>query len=111
MIDTILAELDAIYNGQATQSIRKVINGDGTEGPRVWFLADWGKDEFFKGGFSYPKPGASNEDRLNLSAPLNNKVFFAGEATDLKGDAGTINGALNSAERAVEELVTSINNP
>ena len=111
MIDTILAELDAIYNGQASLFIRKVINGDGTEGPRVWFLADWGKDEFFKGGFSYPKPGASNEDRINLSAPLNNKVFFAGEATDVKGDAGTINGALNSAERAVEELVTSINNP
>jgi len=111
MIDTILAELDAIYNGQASLFIRKVINGDGTEGPRVWFLADWGKDEFFKGGFSYPKPGASNEDRINLAAPLNNKVFFAGEATDIKGDTGTINGALNSAERAVEELVTSINNP
>jgi len=110
MIDTILAELDAIYNGQATQFIRKVLN-DGTEGPRVWFLADWGKDEFFKGGFSYPKPGASNEDRASLGAPLNNKVFFAGEATDIKGDAGTINGALNSAERAVEELVNSIINP
>ena len=111
MINTILAELDAIYNGQASLFIRKVINNDGIEGPRVWFLADWGKDEFFKGGFSYPRPGASNEDRVILGAPLNNKVFFAGEATDIKGDAGTINGALNSAERAVEELVTSIINP
>lgn len=108
MIDTILAELDTIYNGQASLYIRKVINSDGTEGPRVWFLADWGKEEFFKGGFSYLKPGASVEDRASLAAPINDKVFFAGEATDIKGDAGTINGALNSAERAVEELVTSI---
>lgn len=108
MIDAILAELDAIYNGQATLFIRKVINSNGTEGPRVWFLVDWGKDDFFKGGFSYLKPGASVDDRATLAAPLNDKIFFAGEATDVKGDAGTINGALNSAERAVEELVTSI---
>ena len=108
MIDTILTELDAIYNGQASLYIRKVINSDGTEGPRVWFLADWGKDEFFKGGFSYLKPGASVADRTELGAPINDKLFFAGEATDVKGDAGTINGALNSAERAIEELVTSI---
>jgi len=108
MIDTILAELDAIYDNQASLFIRKVINSDGTEGDRVWFLADWGKDEFFKGGMSYPMPGASIVDRENFAAPINNKIFFAGEATDVKGDAGTINGALNSAERAAEELVTSI---
>jgi monoamine oxidase len=108
MIDTILAELDAIYDNQASLFIRKVINTDGTEGDRVWFLADWGKDEFFKGGISYPMPGASIVDRENLAAPVSNKIFFAGEATDVKGDAGTINGALNSAERVAEELVTSI---
>ncbi|MBL7872799.1 MAG: FAD-dependent oxidoreductase [Cyclobacteriaceae bacterium] len=108
MIDSILAELDAIYDGKASLYIRKVINSDGSEGPRVWFLADWGKDEFFKGGFSYLKPGATVNDRVDLAAPINDKIFFAGEATDVKGDAGTINGALNSAERVVEELVTSI---
>jgi monoamine oxidase len=112
MIDTILAELDAIYDGQASLYIRKELftdtMGNIIEGDRVWFLADWGKDEFFKGGFSYLKPGATVADRAVLGAPINDKIFFAGEATDVKGDAGTINGALNSAERAVEELVTSI---
>jgi len=115
MIDTILAELDAIYNGQASLYIRKELIKDpndpeGTliEGDRVWFLADWGKDEFFKGGYSYLKPGATVDDRANLAAPINDKLFFAGEATDVKGDAGTINGALNSALRVTEELVTSI---
>lgn len=112
MIDTILAELDAIYDGQASLLIRKTlildVNGNNIEGDRVWFLADWGKDEFFKGGMSYPMPGASIVDRENVAAPINKKIFFAGEATDVKGDAGTINGALNSAERATEELITSI---
>lgn len=110
MLDAILAELDAIYSNQATLYIRKVLNNDGTEGDRVWFLADWGKDEFFKGGMSYLKVGASLTDREALAAPINEKVFFAGEATDVKGDAGTISGALNSAERAVEEVVQSILN-
>jgi monoamine oxidase len=97
-----------VYNGQATLFIRKIINTDGTEGDRVWFITDWGKDEFFKGGMSYLPPGATIDDRANLAAPINDKIFFAGEATDLNGDAGTINGALNSAERVVEELIKSI---
>jgi monoamine oxidase len=107
-LDAVLAELDAVYNGQATLFVRKVINSDGSEGDRVWFKADWGKDEFFKGGASYLPPGATLDDRANLAAPINNKVFFAGEATDLMGDAGTVSGALNSAGRAAEELITSI---
>ncbi|MBL7861126.1 MAG: FAD-dependent oxidoreductase [Cyclobacteriaceae bacterium] len=108
ILDAVLAELDAIYNNQASLFISKVINPDGTEGNRIWFLADWGKDEFFKGGMSYLKVGASVADREALAAPINNKIFFAGEATDVKGDAGTINGALNSAERVAEELIQTI---
>jgi monoamine oxidase len=108
VIDTILAELDSIYDNQASLFIRKVINDDGTEGDRVWFKADWGKDEFFKGGASYLMPGATLQDRENYGAALNDKVFFAGEGTDTQGDAGTLNGALNSAERATQELIDAI---
>ncbi|MBN8578969.1 MAG: FAD-dependent oxidoreductase [Cytophagales bacterium] len=108
MLDAVLAELDAIFDGLATLYIRKILNSDFTEGDRVWFKADWGKDEFFKGGMSYLPPGSSVQDRINFSAPINGKVFFAGEATDSKGDAGTVNGALNSAERVAEEVVLSI---
>ncbi|MCW5910316.1 MAG: FAD-dependent oxidoreductase [Cyclobacteriaceae bacterium] len=112
MLDAVLAELDAIYNGQATLYVRKTLTNDAEgniiEGDRVWFKADWGKDEFFKGGISYLPPGSSVQDRIDFSAPINNKVFFAGEATDNRGDAGTVNGALNSAERVAEEVVQSI---
>ncbi len=108
MIDPILAELDAVYNGQASLFIRKVLNNDGTEGNRIWFKADWGNEPYIKGGYSYPLVGATLDDRMAVAAPVGTKLFFAGEATDIKGDAGTINGALNSAERVVEEVVTSI---
>ncbi|MBX2914148.1 MAG: FAD-dependent oxidoreductase [Cyclobacteriaceae bacterium] len=110
MLDAVLAELDSIYNGQATLFIRKVLNPDATEGDRVWFKANWGKDEFFKGGMSFLPPGSTIQDRIDFSTPINNKVFFAGEATDHKGDGGTVNGALNSAERVAEEVVQAIVN-
>jgi monoamine oxidase len=110
MLDVILAELDAIYDGQASLFVRKVLNPDATEGDRVWFKADWGADEFFKGGISFLPPGSGVQDRIDFSTPINNKVFFAGEATDSLGDAGTVNGALNSAERVADEVVEAIKN-
>lgn len=115
MLDAVLAELDSIYNNVATLYVRRELIEDELgnvigEGDPIWFKADWGKDELFKGGISYLPPGSSVQDRIDFSAPINNKVFFAGEATDDKGDAGTVNGALNSAERVAEEVVLSIVN-
>jgi len=114
MLNEILAELDLIYNGDASLFVRRQLlfdsEGNPVVGDPVWFKADWGADEFFKGGISFLPPGSSVQDRIDFSAPINNKVFFAGEATDDKGDAGTISGALNSAERVAEEVVESILN-
>jgi len=114
MLDVILEELDSIYDGAATLYVRTELlfdtEGNPVEGDRIWFKADWGADEFFKGGISFLPPGSSIQDRIDFSTPINNKVFFAGEATDDKGDAGTVNGALNSAERVAEEVVQSIIN-
>ena len=39
---------------------------------------------------------------------VNDKIFFAGEATDGTGDAGTVSGALLSAERVAQEVVEVI---
>lgn len=104
MVNTILAELDAIYARQATQFVRRDLNTNEV----LSVIQDWGKDEFIQGGYSYPMASATGEDREALGAPIGGKVFFAGEATDTSGDAGTINGALASAERVAEELIKSI---
>ena len=104
MISSILAELDAVYAGQATLYIRRDINTNQI----LSIIEDWSKEEFIKGGYSYPLVNATNDDRKNIGVPINDKLFFAGEATDVNGDAGTINGALASAERVVEEVVKSI---
>jgi uncharacterized protein with NAD-binding domain and iron-sulfur cluster len=54
------------------------------------------------------KAGGTNQDRVNLATPVNNKLFFAGEATDVNGEYVTINGALLSGERAAKEVLATI---
>ncbi len=114
--DAIMAELDVLYAGQATLYIRKKIiqdpnTLDTVETDPIYIMEDWTTREYINGGYSYPLPGATNNDRKNIGQPIGGKLFFAGEATDITGNAGMINGALASAERCAEEVVKSITNP
>jgi monoamine oxidase len=106
IVPTILAEMDAHFDGAASENVRRNIDNPDIV---LSVIKDWTKEPYIRGGVSYVKPGGSYEDRIALSEPVQNKLFFAGEATDAEGDAGTINGALNSAERVVEEFVASLN--
>jgi lysine-specific histone demethylase 1B len=103
MVPVVLEELDSIFSGKATQNIRKDDKNN-----IITVVQDWTKEPFIKGGTSYVKSGGTNQDRIDLASVVNEKLFFAGEATDTNGDAGTINGALLSAERAAQEVMDTI---
>ncbi len=107
MIHVILEELDIIYAGQATQFVRRAFDTNEI----LSIIKDWGKDEFIQGGISFPLASATLADRESLGMVIQDKLFFAGEATDVTGDAGTINGALASAERVAQQVVESIIGP
>jgi monoamine oxidase len=72
------------------------------------FIMDWGKEESFHGVYSYPIVGTYDEDGLSkrqlLAKPIDNRVFFAGEATSNEHSA-TVHGALESGSRAAEEII------
>lgn len=106
VVTTILQELDKVYANQATAFIRKGLPPD--EQKMIYFIQDWTKEKYFKGGFSYPLSATTLDDRSALGAPLQDRLFFAGEATDIGGDSGTVNGALSSAERVANDVVLSI---
>jgi monoamine oxidase len=116
VIASILADLDVLYPGQpgqpglASHYVRKKVV-DGLETDPIFIREDWTTNEFILGGHSYPLAGATNDDRKAIGQPISSKLFFAGEATDVSGQAGMVNGALASAERCAEEVVTSILNP
>jgi len=102
-IPVLLEELDSIFAGKATLNIRKDPNNN-----IIAVIQDWSLEPFIKGGSSYLKAGGTNQDRINLATPVNDRLFFAGEATDVNGEFGTINGALLSGERAANEVIETI---
>jgi monoamine oxidase len=57
------------------------------------YFHDWQNDPFSRGAYSYGKIG-SDGAQLALAEPINETLFFAGEATDITGNNGTVHGAI-----------------
>jgi monoamine oxidase len=70
-------------------------------------LHDWSRDPFSRGAYSYLAVGALGA-RSALAKPLNKMLFFAGEATSTDGQGGTVNGALQTGERAAWEAAAAL---
>ena len=60
----------------------------------------------WQGNRSYDAPGVGNAREI-LASSVNNKIFFAGEATHTGGHHGTLHGAMETALRAVIEILNS----
>jgi monoamine oxidase len=70
------------------------------------YYHDWQRDPFARGAYSYVGVGGGTA-REELAAPVDDTLFFAGEATDVEGEAATVTGALQSGERAATEVIAS----
>jgi monoamine oxidase len=70
-------------------------------------MHDWGHDPFARGAYSYVAVGGGNA-RAALAAPVDETLFFAGEATSNDGQGGTVNGALETGERAAREAAAAL---
>jgi monoamine oxidase len=68
---------------------------------------DWTSDPFALGAYSYI-PVSLLEAQQHLAEPINGTVFFAGEATTLDGQVGTVHGAIASGKRAAREVLRKI---
>ena len=71
---------------------------------RAWYYHDWQQDPFARGAYSYLTVGA-HDARAALAQPLDDTLFFAGEATEEEG--GTVAGALQSGTRAAHEVLAA----
>lgn len=85
----------------ALASVRAVFPG--TEEPHAFLVHDWHRDPFARGGYSYVRVGGQGA-REQLAAPIEETLYFAGEATDPE-EAGTVGGALRSGIRAAREIM------
>jgi monoamine oxidase len=66
------------------------------------WMHDWQDDVYSRGAYSYARVGGAGAAR-SLSRPVEDTLFFAGEATDTGGHTGTVEGALASGLRAARQ--------
>lgn len=68
--------------------------------------SSWRADVFARGSYSYARPGHA-DDRAVLAAPVDERIFFAGEATS-PNYFSTVHGAYETGTRAAEEALASL---
>ena len=93
IVNSVLAELDQVFDGKASE----VFTGE-------YHFEDWGTHQHTLG--TWPNPTVSRSLLEELNAPLLNKVFFAGSATDLSRQGG-VPGAFLSGYYAIDKLLNS----
>ena len=72
---------------------------------RACYYHDWQQDPYARGAYSYVTVGAQPA-RAALAQPVEDTLFFAGEATD-EEEGGTVAGALQSGQRAAREILAA----
>jgi monoamine oxidase len=68
------------------------------------YTRDWQADPYARGAYSYIPVGGLEAPCL-LAEPVEDTLFFAGEATDGAGQNGTVHGAMASGHRAAAEII------
>jgi monoamine oxidase len=67
---------------------------------------DWQADPFACGAYSYVTVGGAGAEGV-LAEPIENTLFFAGEATNFRGHNGTVHGAMATGARAAKQALDS----
>jgi monoamine oxidase len=72
---------------------------------RLLKLHRWGIDPFSRGSYSYALPGQA-ECRAALAAPVDDRLFFAGEACS-RSDYSTAHGGYLTGVAAAEQVIAA----
>lgn len=102
--------IEGLGRGEAAMLARSMLAGQfghrAIDRLRVVHVTRWRADPWSLSSWSIVPPGAAHI-RSALTAPLQGKLFFAGEATD-KAQWGTVGGAWVQGERAAREVLAAI---
>ncbi|MGH9583020.1 MAG: flavin monoamine oxidase family protein [Bryobacteraceae bacterium] len=71
------------------------------------YYHDWYSDPFARGAYSYAPAGALGA-RDALAEPVEDTLFFAGEAAETGGHGATVHGAIMSGKRAARQAIESL---
>jgi monoamine oxidase len=105
-----LAELDQNQLAErACASLAKIFNVDERKITGLLegcYSHDWRSDRYTLGAYSYVATGGLEASR-QMTHPVANTLFFAGEHTDVTGHWGTVHAAVRSGLRAAEQVLSA----
>ena len=87
----------------AIEQIAALLGTDMRKRLALMAVSRWHRDPYARGSYSYAKLGRSGE-RAVLAAPVDDRLFFAGEACSIH-DYSTAHGAYRTGIRAAEEVL------
>ena len=73
-----------------------------------YMISRWGDNQYVLGSYCYHPVGAKMSDHEYLAGPVADRLFWAGEATDFRGNYATVHGAILSGFRAAGEAVEAL---
>jgi monoamine oxidase len=97
---------DGALAAQAIDEIVSLLGSDFRKRLKPLAESRWSHDPFARGAYSHALPGHAGA-RAMLAAPVDGRLFFAGEATS-PNFFSTAHGARDSGERAAGEMVAAL---
>jgi monoamine oxidase len=94
---------DSAIVSSAMRALRSMF-GNNVPDPNGFKITRWASDPFSRGSYSYIAVGASGDDYDALAEPVDNQLFFAGEATS-RDYAASVHGAYLSGLREAERML------
>lgn len=88
VLQYVLDELDEIFDGQATRYYVKHV------------VQNWSNEPFIQGTYSHRKSSAST-----LAMPVADKIYFAGEAMNIKGRTIAVHGSSESSYLILDKML------
>jgi monoamine oxidase len=96
---------DGALAARAIDEIAALLGNDYRRKLKPLAQSRWARDPFARGSYSHALPGYAGK-RAVLAAPVDGRLFFAGEATS-PNFFSTAHGARDSGERAAGEVVAA----
>jgi monoamine oxidase len=97
---------DGALAAEAIDEIVALLGSDFRQKLKPLAESRWGHDPFARGAYSHALPGHAGM-RAVLAAPVDGRLFFAGEATS-PNFFSTAHGARDSGERAAQEVLAML---
>ncbi|MCU1324690.1 MAG: FAD-dependent oxidoreductase [Bryobacterales bacterium] len=87
----------------ASRSLARIL-GREIPSPEAAYFHNWEHDPLFRGAYSYVAvDGVSARERLGQ--PVEDTLFFSGEATEAEGHASTVHGAIRAGARTADLVI------